>query len=275
VRETTNSWLFHQLGGQALAKVAALFSGTKIPLVPVKGIALGQWIYETEVDRPLRDLDLLIPRSGFDTSVELARRSGHEILYATPELGELTMTIDGFWVELHAEFGRRELTSLSTETVIHRARGEQLWGIDVLRVDDVDHFLLLAANVVKDGFRWSNPHQAEDLKRMLALLVEANRIQDLVDRTREASFVSALRSVGDWMVEEHHCAEFERLQHLLSPPRVSYSILTRIARKLPLSQRNLGLLVGCWANDTLSLRSRCTWRLVRRGGARFLGRDPD
>jgi hypothetical protein len=268
------NWLAHRLAQRAILGVLPILSRAGSPVVPVKGIALAQWLYASDSERPMKDADLLVPRAAFDTCVDLARRAGHKILYETRELGELLMSVSDFHVEIHAEFGRRELTTLSVDEVLARAKPDRLHGLEVLRIDDIDHFLLLAVNVIKDGFVWSNAHQSEDLARMLAVLTKDERIEELLARTREASFVSGLESVARWMAEEHGSSSFSALLPRLSPRR-AYSLMARAVRRLPPSQRNLGLLFGCWTNDKLSLRVRATWRLSRRGAARLLGRSPD
>src|SRR5262245_1798381 len=134
---SASNWLMHQVAFKALSHVAARLAPVSIPVVPTKGVALGQWLYERTEDRPLRDVDLLVPRSAFSVCLGVARDCG-ELRYVTEELGEITVDVDGFPVEFHAEFGRRELTDLSIADVIRRARPARLDGLAVLRIDDVD-----------------------------------------------------------------------------------------------------------------------------------------
>jgi len=264
----------HRLGQKALMTTAALLAPAAVPVVPIKGIALAEWIYRPADDRPLRDVDLLISPTAFAACLKAMRSSGHPVSYASAELGEICVAIDGFPVELHGHFGRRELTSASVDEVLGRANPATLFACPILRIDDVDHLLLLAVNVVKDGFVWSNPHQVEDLKRMLEVLAAGNRIPELLTRARQLAFMSGLHSVASWMAEAHGSAGYERLLPLLHPRRRTYSLLARAVQQLPPRYRPLGLLLGCWTNDRLLVRTRATARLVHRGALRALGRTP-
>jgi hypothetical protein len=239
----------------------------------VKGVALGRWLYPDEAERPLRDVDLLIRRSTFTTCRKEVQEQGWPLFYASAEMGELGFFVHDFPVELHAEFGRAGTTSLTTAEVIDRARPGELAGVAVKRIDDVDHLLLLAVNVVKDGFSWGPHHQAQDLELLLSRLRDEGRVEDLFRRVREARFETGLYNVAAWMVEDRFSQSYGVVQDRMRPRR-SHATLTRWLRSRPRHHPQVNLLLACLTNDRLSVRSHATARLLKRGLYRSLRLEP-
>jgi hypothetical protein len=247
-----------------------MFRAIDAPIVPVKGVALAQWLYDDAAERPLRDVDLLIPRAHFAPLKALVLEKRYPIEYLAEELGELAFEVDGFPIDVHAEFGLRDFTTLSVDDVVRRAAPDRLFGVEVLRIDEMDHLLLLAVNVTKDGFVRANPHQPEDLVRLLRKLESGRGVALLIERAREASFITGLRNVALWMAEEHGAAEFGNLVPLLRPRRILYSALVHGWWK-GRARGYGGLLLGSYSNDRLPVRARSLGRWLRRGALRALG----
>jgi hypothetical protein len=263
--------------------VSAALGAAQIPFAPVKGIVLARWIYADVAERPYVDIDLMVPRPAFAAAERVVAARGWPVRYHSREMGELVCTVDHVEVELHAEVGRPDLSRLTVEELLARARPDaQTFPFEILRVDDVDHFLLLVLNVIKDGFTYANPHQPADLERLLARLEP--RTDLLLDRARAAGLFTALDHTAAWMIEEHHSAAFARLRSQLPAGRrrtlaALVRLQRRLARRAPVRLSSPGGLAGLalatLTPDDPGLRLRGLLRLVRRGAARGLGRDPD
>jgi hypothetical protein len=245
-----------------------------IPVVPVKGVALNRTLYSNNGERGLRDLDLLVARTDFHRCVRVCKKAGWHIHRLSIELGELEIDVDGFPVELHAEFGRLDFTSMSTSEVIERAERVSDGDLDEWLIDDIDHLLLLAVNVVKDGFGNVNPHQAEDLRRLFARLRTAGRVDQIVDRARSGNFATGLHSVATWMIVTHDDQTFAELATRLPPVRVVQPRLARVIARAN-AHPYVGLLVACFTNDDPRARMRAIRCLVRRGARRMVRGSPE
>jgi len=250
--------------------------------VPVKGVVLSRWLYAAVVERPYRDLDVLVGRDALVPLTNAVRERGWRMRHLSVEMGELEFEVDGFVVEVHAEFGRRDLSRLSTAEVIARAVPDrETFPFEILRVDDIDHFFLLVANVTKKAYIYANRHQPEDLERFLLRL--APRWEELAERARRASFLTATRNVAAWMASEHGSATFTRfLRSLPAHPRRLLPAVVKLHRRLADRRGKrletvsglLGLALATLTADDWLLRGRGLARLVRRGLYRRLGRDP-
>jgi hypothetical protein len=274
--------LIDTLAVSALQQVQDVARGASVTIAPVKGVVLARWLYDAVAERPYRDLDLFVARQELPRLTDAVTARGWHVRHVSAEMGELEFEVDRLVVEVHAEFGRRDLTRLSTAQVIARASVDRdTFPFEVLRIDDFDHFLLLVANVTKKSYTYSNPHQPADLERLLLRLEP--RWDALVARAREASFLAALGSVAAWMAEEHGSALFSRF--LLTLPTGSPRLLPAVVRlhrrldgrrgkRLESASGLFGLALATLTPDDWSLRGRGLVRLVRRGIGRRLGRDP-
>jgi hypothetical protein len=144
-----------------------------------------------------------------------------------------------------------------------------------LRIDDIDHFLLLVANVVKEGFVYANSHQPQDLERMLERIQP--RLGLLVERARAAAFLTALHNTAVWMRDEHGSAGFGALAHRLPPTRRPvFATAVRLERRrgrhagarLRTARGLVNLALSVLTVDDRTLRIRGLARLVRTLGSR-------
>jgi hypothetical protein len=185
-------------------------------------------------------------------------------------------------VELHAEFGRADLSRVSVDDVLVRSRPDTgTFGFEISRIDDTDHFLLLVLNVVKDGFTYANRHQPDDLNRLLENLT--GRWATIVSRASAAGLLTALEITAIWMVDEHHSAIFARFRQVLPRQRRRiFATVVRAHRRLTSRRPHrlkdagslLGLALATLTPDDLRLRWNGLARVIRRGAGRGLRRDP-
>ncbi len=266
------NWARHQVAARALERTSDVLRRLRCPVVPVKGVVLARWIYDDVSERPLRDVDVLVPRAAFGDVLRAIRNAQLRILYETEELGELLFMSEGMEVEIHAEVGRRELTNLTVDDVLSRSVTDtQTFPFAIQRLDDIDHFLLLVANVVKDYFTVCNPHQPEDLRRMFDRTSE--RTTELVELARRVGFATGLYNTVAWMAETHRSASFATLlKQLQEPPRPLHAAVVRWHRRLSRPSPTLGLALACWTNDDPKARWAALRRIIARGAARMTGR---
>ncbi len=264
-----------------LRQVLDVARAAGVPVAPVKGVVLARWLYADLSERPYRDLDLLVPRESLPALEAAVVARGWPIRVRSVEMGDLEFEVDRLMVEAHGEFGRRDLSSLSVSDVLARASVDRsTFAFETLRIDDVDHFLLLVTNVTKKAYTYANAHQPADFERFLARLEPQWDV--LVARARDASLSTALRSVSQWMADERGSALFRRFCGSLTRSSRLLPGLVRLQRRLDPARRArledpsglLGLALATLTPDDWSLRLRGVERLVRRGILRRLGRDP-
>jgi hypothetical protein len=272
--DRTTLWVRDQLRLRAFERVASLLIQAGVPVVPVKGIALARWLYADAVDRPMCDVDLFVPSASWTTAraVLIAR---YTALYDTSELRELTVAVEGVLVELHGEVGRRELTRMTVDEMIGRAtRDTTTFPFEVLRLDDVDHLLLMACNAIKDGFVFAQAHVPADLERLLERT--GDRTSVLLDRARAAGLGTGLYCTAEWMVDMTGSERWRSLmKQLAPPPRPWHARLIRRFRKTRHPTWSAAVVLGrCLTNDVAALRWRATGRVLRRNAVKLVGRTP-
>jgi hypothetical protein len=280
--ERVRRLLFDTVAVSVLRKVVEVAASAGVTVAPVKGVVLSRWLYDDVSDRPYRDLDLLIARDDLARMRTAVEARGWPIQVHSPEMGELELTVDRLTVELHAEFGRRDLSRLTIAELLARATADvSTFPFEIRRIDDVDHFLLLVANVTKKAFTYANPHQPEDLERFVARL--RPRWGELLERVRSARLQTALRNVALWMADEHRSALFREFlgtmpaaRRRLLPAVIAWQRRRdrRRPERLASASGLFGLVLATQTPDDVRLRGRGLARLLRRGAARRLGRDP-
>lgn len=281
-QERVRRLLFDTVAVRSLAQVLDLAKEAGVSIAPVKGVVLSRWIYAHVFERPYRDLDLIVSRAGLSRMRGAVAAKGWPIQHESLEMGELEFTVDRVAIEIHAEFGRRDLSRLTTDDVLARARQDSTtFTFEVQRIDEVDHFLLLVANVTKKAFTYANRHQPADLERLLGRLEP--HWGALIDRAMSARVLTAVRNTTSWMVEEYGSESFARFaQALPRSRRRSLSAVVRLHRRLARKRPDrlksasglLGLVLAILTPDDRRLRLRGVVRLIRRGVGRRLGRDP-
>ncbi len=265
------NWVRYELAARALTSVAARLREAGVPVVPVKGIVLARWLYDDVGERGFSDVDLLVRRSDFSTACGALATLGRPSYYST-ELGECEASVDGIHVELQAEMARRGLTDLSVDDVVARASVDtETFAFPILRLDEVDHLLLVALNAVKDGFVFAGAHVPADLERLLAR-VDASEV---VGRARDVGFATGLYCTAEWMAEAHGSGPWEEVMRVLGPPRRRLHVAAfRAFWRFRRPPSVLGLALACWSHDRLAPRSVAVGRMISRHASRLVGLVP-
>jgi hypothetical protein len=274
--------LFDTVAVSVLRKIIDAANSAGVIVAPVKGVVLSRWLFDDVADRPYRDLDVLISRDDLPRMAAVVESRGWPVQVHSPEMGELEFTVDRMTVEIHAEIGRRDLSRLTGAEVLKRSVPDaRTFPFGIRRIDDIDHFFLLIANVTKKSFTYANAHQPADLDRLGERL--RPRWGELVQRARGARFLTAFRNVAVWMADERGSATFGELVRALPAtrrrllPAVIHWQRRRDRRRpdrLTSASGVFGLFLATQTPDDLALRCRGLVRLARRGIARRLGREP-
>jgi hypothetical protein len=280
--EATRRLVFDAVVVRALADVVSLADSVGATIAPVKGVVLARWLYGDLTQRPYRDLDVLVARPDLPSMMDAVAARGWPIRHQSLEMGELEFSIGRVTVEVHAEFSRRDFSRLTTDEVLSRAVPDrETFSFEIRHIDDIDHFLLLIANVNRKAFVYANRHQPADLERLLARLEP--RWPELVSRVEAARFETAVRVAATWMIEEHGSSAFARFAPLLigrKRPLLHAAIrqyrrrAARHSYQLARPSGLLGLALAVLTPDDRVLQLRGITRVVRRGISRWLGRQP-
>ena len=159
---------------EQLRSLLAAFDRASVPVMPLKGPALGEALYRDPGLRPFTDLDLLVRRADVPRAVRLLSTLGYRALehqrplayeladataacFVAVERGSGTLPVDLHWglVGFPGGIGPR---ALDTEEVWGRAVTEERWGRQVLALGREDLVLYLALHLAihhpLDGLAW-------------------------------------------------------------------------------------------------------------------------
>lgn len=113
---------------QVMQELSAAFQSARIPLIALKGIALAPLVYPADYLRPMRDIDVLVPRGQQNDAGRLLREYGFDLPESQPsrfmrdshQLPNATKIVNGFTisVEIHHDALSRDVPGhLFYETV--------------------------------------------------------------------------------------------------------------------------------------------------------------
>jgi len=164
----------HLLGVEALRALLDAFEGASIPVIPLKGPALGEALYAEPGLRPFTDLDLLVRRADVPRAVALLARLGNRALeYERPLAYELAYATAACFVPVEPRPGRFPIdlhwnlvsfvaghtpSTLDAEEVWTRAVVDERWGRRVRALCREDLLLYLALHLAVhhplEGLAW-------------------------------------------------------------------------------------------------------------------------
>lgn len=150
-------YLMSVLAREVLCDVARLLSARGIPVMPLKGVLFQQVLYADPAERPLMDVDVLVPERDFERAIQVLLAAGFHPRSVGRSLVECALTSPrGLTVDLHRSLFSRGRYRLSTEAVFRRAaRNEALLGVPVFLAHPYDTAAHLIGKFVSD-------HEAHD-----------------------------------------------------------------------------------------------------------------
>jgi Uncharacterised nucleotidyltransferase len=260
-----------------------------VPWVVVKGPALSELAYRRPGLRLYQDLDVLIPRDAFAEGLRALESAGFELVDRNWDLirrlmiGELVVAspgkpeVDVHWDVRYDRDVRRAVT-LSTESLVARARPFDVGGVRARTLDPADTVIYLAMHACKQGgdrLIW-----LKDIERSVAN--DPPRWEDVVARSL-ATRVNLF--VGVMLLRAQHvlaAAVPDGVLRELFPNRVWKTLLHGLDRAFPPDRsRGFGtpatLLVRSTREDAGSTLATAGRGVLHRGGRLFrdraLGRD--
>jgi hypothetical protein len=173
---------------ELLAEIARELGRRGIRLAPIKGMAYVGVIYPDPAERPMQDIDLLVPRSQFPAAKVAMMEIGFGRFGAARELSGYYHAV-GFArgdiiVELHRGIVQHQRTSVRVGDVWRRAR-VSAEGFE--RLDPVDELLFCALNIART-----------ELAVPAISYLDVDRLWQQLGATERAILV---RRAVDWRVE--------------------------------------------------------------------------
>ncbi len=181
---------------QALRPLARALGAAGIPMLLLKGAALERSVYGPG-ERPMNDVDVLVPAARFAQAVRLARGLGAEPL--GPARRAVTRRFEyaaafalppGVGVEIHRAVSPSPLFAVDIDGLFRRARAA---ADGALVPDPTDLFLLLALHAAKHGFCLPFRSVVDGLRLAAAGSVDRDA---LVERARA---FRARRALAAWL----------------------------------------------------------------------------
>lgn len=249
------NWGQQMLAAKAFTRLAPRFTAANLPLLPVKGFALGRWVYADLSERGMLDIDLLVMPHQLETVRRVAREADWPIVADRRAIGEITFFVERVAVEAHSALGFPDLCGTEVSDVLSRAALDTTtFGFPTYRIDDLDHFVLLAVNILKNHFHKANPHQPRDLELLWPHV--ALRLEEFKQRLSQAGFTTGMHAVAEHLVRLGYSRFSELVDALAHDIRRAQSHALYLMAKRPLPRVVAATLI-CWTNDNFFTRSRC------------------
>ncbi len=192
---------FHVRASWGLERALGLLGKAGVPALVVKGAILAHQLYESPIDRPLRDVDLRVrPRDLERATRALLSDSGTKQLVASAGYRSAVLSLRGVEIDLETTIGPPFLRQrLGVEDVMARAvHSVEPLGFAHVRPDLEDHALLLAINLFKDHVL-PNLCTVEDLVR-IARRGEFDRVR-FAQRVAQAGVTTIVHVVARYVAE--------------------------------------------------------------------------
>jgi hypothetical protein len=254
-----------QFARDAFVRVVRELTAAKIPVLAVKGIALAETIYASDV-RFMVDVDLRVVPEDLARAEAIACSRGWDVTHRSKQLGtfEIDLGVDGPLVEIESTIGPPGMCKIAVRTMLDRGTVHDGEGLRWFEPELHDHALLLCINVFKDKLVHARPWAREDLLRVGQLASFSPHT--IVTRAREADLRELVAIVSAWLVESRGWSEVAALLEHDRRRRKYGWLFATLARKRPESR--VLAVVARAASDDPRMRA---WALLAGvvGTARF------
>lgn len=178
---------------QLLQALLPAFAAAGIPLVGLKGIALAPMLYPADELRPMRDIDLLVPRDCEDDAAKILRELGFDLpqtqssrfMRDSHQLPNATKTVNGFTisVEIHHDAISRDIADTLDYQEVKDELQEVLWRD--LTVTTLGHEHML--HQVSRHLAGLHPGAVLKMVNVMDVVLYAEKFQDELDWPRLAT----------------------------------------------------------------------------------------
>ena len=193
----------HVVGRAVLIEAVRVLAEAAIPVLPLKGIWLQQFVYRDASERAITDVDVLVPEPLYGSARAALHARGwiarsHNVSESSYIAPGLPLPLD-----LHARLFTRGAFRLRTADLFARAhRDEKSFGVAVCCPDPRDVLAHAVGHALKSGGAWSGGgHDLCDIPRIAAVFaLSAEVCAAHLERTglaRAARFVLPLMAAGE------------------------------------------------------------------------------
>lgn len=186
-----------------LQKCVSVLAPLGIPVVPLKGIWLQQFVYRDDTTRSISDVDVLVPQSDYERARRALLQAGWAL--DVEDDAESSFIADGLplAIDLHLDLYTRGVFRTSLVGIFERARPDsEAFGCPVLLPEPLDVLSHLVGHALKGGSAWAGEgNEFTDIPRLAQAfgLAPEQCAARLVDNglARAARFVLPLTAAHD------------------------------------------------------------------------------
>jgi hypothetical protein len=151
-------------------ELATALGEAGIRVMPIKGILLHRLVYEHPGDRPMTDIDVLVPRERFEEAIAVARKLGYRATADPHGLAKAPCLRDrAASVDLHGQLFLPHVSGLTAAEMFSGARLDtDLLGVEVLAPASEHLLLHVLLHFAHHKLGQMGAPQEEDIRRILA-----------------------------------------------------------------------------------------------------------
>jgi hypothetical protein len=145
--------LLAQVRERILAEGVAALSARAIPVILLKGISYAGYLYADPAERPMSDIDLLVPPAAHGDAVRVLRRQGYwaagSSRQASPMHHAISLKRKGAAIDLHRSIMQPLRSRIDIHAIWRRARPAPERADGALRLDPIDEAVLHLAHAAR------------------------------------------------------------------------------------------------------------------------------
>jgi hypothetical protein len=228
--QSLKRWMTYQLALRVAKTAISALEKHGVRALPVKGMLLARQIYDP-IERPISDVDLIVAPEDFSKVLRAARAAHWDLVWDSKMLGNVNLVVDRVAVDVMSSVGPMGVSATGVCALLDRAeRRTDPLGFPHWQIDLHDHVVLLALDAFKDklgfGKRWAH----EDLVRIARR--SGFSPAALMQRAADASLLTMLSIVADWVVSVGSTPEWVSVQKALRHVRLRQVYIQRYKRML-------------------------------------------
>ncbi len=180
--------------------IAHSFAAQDIVLLPIKGVLLQQWVYDSPAKRPTTDIDLLIRRDDQHNAHRLLLDQGYRFVETCrSRVARVYQSPWGLSIDLHHRIFPYGRFAMPTEGIIQRSTYDtQLFDAPIRRMHALDLFAHMLGKLTGDHADLNDARRLQDMREIpQALKLDAQETADHLlqcDLHRAAYYVLAMLS---------------------------------------------------------------------------------
>ena len=166
--------------------IAHSFAAQDIVLLPIKGVLLQQWVYDSPAKRPTTDIDLLIRRDDQHNAHRLLLDQGYRFVETCrSRVARVYQSPWGLSIDLHHRIFPYGRFAMPTEGIIQRSTYDtQLFDAPIRRMHALDLFAHMLGKLTGDHADLNDARRLQDMREIPQAQVERGRCGGRHDRPR-------------------------------------------------------------------------------------------